>query len=295
MKFEDAKREFEIRLYLWAKSEWEKEIKGSFPNLRAFKAGTAWETRQFMQLLDTAEQTTLSRSLMKRYIPDVLKALGESCSAEEESLRSRSDDFFRIRGLYQHVKRLEKGGQKAEARYIFQRIRPAAVKILGEDYLKDEHSLASRLESAFRHIPTTPEEEIASRNAAGEVIEFVSKRELKGALIKKFKSVFGRECIGPGYLAKEPEPQFQMRVHGWILSTVFFVGKGRFEYSHNISSEDSFEYRGPQGIYRQCLMIGQNISFCSWLGITGASEWKYLAREDVEAACDEVVKFCGQF
>jgi hypothetical protein len=87
-----------------------------------------------------------------------------------------------------------------------------------------------------------------------------------------------------------------MRVCGWILSTIFFVRKGRLEYSHNISSEDTFEQRGSQGKYhRQFLMIGQNISFCSWLGITGATEWKYLVKEDFESACDAAMRFCGHF
>jgi hypothetical protein len=42
-------------------------------------------------------------------------------------------------------------------------------------------------------------------------------------------------------------------------------------------------------------MLGQNLSFCSWLGITGATRWKYLVNEDVEAACEVAMKFCGHF
>ncbi len=297
MTFLEAKREFEIRLYLWAKSEWENEINESFPHLRLFRTGTAWETRQFMQQLDRSDQMTLSRGLIKRNCPDALKALGETCSTEEESLCSRRDDFFRIRGLSQHIRRLEKSGQKTEARYIFQRIRPAAINILGQTHFDDEECLASRLESVFRPIPATLEEEIAAREAAGEMIEFASKRKLKSALARKFKSVFGSQCIGPEYLVNEPDPQFQMRVCGWILSTVFFVGrqKGRFEYAHNISSEDTFEHRCPAKTYRQFLKMEQNLSFCSWLGITGATEWKYLVNEDVDAACDAAINFCGHF
>ena len=39
MKFSEVKQEFEIRYYLWSKSEFEKEIEESFPNFRCFKAG----------------------------------------------------------------------------------------------------------------------------------------------------------------------------------------------------------------------------------------------------------------
>jgi hypothetical protein len=88
-----------------------------------------------------------------------------------------------------------------------------------------------------------------------------------------------------------------MRVCGWILSTVFFVGrsKGQFEYSHNILSEDTFEHRGSGQAFRKCLIMGQNLSFCSWLGITGGTEWRYLQNDDVEGASDAAIKICGYF
>jgi hypothetical protein len=296
MTFEKAKQEFEIRFYFWGISEFEKEIDESFPNLRSFKSGTAWETYQFMQQLDKNEQLTLMRGLLKRN-NDAIQALGENCSIEEESLRSRRDDFFRIRGLNQFVQRLEKDGQMAEARSIFQRFRPAAVKVLGEIYLEDEKSLRSRLNAIFRPIPSTFEEEIAARTLAGEKIKFASKRNVRKAMIAKFKSAFGNQCIGSEYLVAEPEPQFLMKCCGWILSTDFWFGqrKSSIEYSHTISSEDSFEHEGPEGIYRKNLIIGFNISFCSWLGITGATQWEYLMDEDVEPACDAVIKQCGHF
>jgi len=297
MTFSKAKQEFQIRYYLWATSEFEKEIDESFPNLRLFKSGSAWETYQFMQQLDKNEQLTLMRGLLKRN-NDAVQALGENCSIEEECLRSRRDDFFRIRGLYQFVKRLEKDGQMSEARSLFQRFRPAAVKVLGEIYLEDEKSLRSRLDAIFRPIPSTFEEEIAARELAGEKIKFASKRNVRKAIITKFKSAFGNQCIGSEYLLAEPQPQFQIKCHGWISSTIFEFGhrKSSIEYSHIISSEDSFEHQSPEGVvYRTNLIIGFNISFCSWLGITGATKWEYLMDEDVEPACDSAIKHCGHF
>jgi hypothetical protein len=60
MTFIEAKREFEVRYYFWAISEWENEIKAEFPFLRAFKCGAMWETFQVMQKLDKSQQTKLA-------------------------------------------------------------------------------------------------------------------------------------------------------------------------------------------------------------------------------------------
>jgi hypothetical protein len=88
MTFEKAKKEFEIRYYLWAISEWQKEIDESFPNLRKFKNGAFWETYQVMQQLNKSQQLTLAHGLLKRFHPEAVKSLGENCSREEESLRA---------------------------------------------------------------------------------------------------------------------------------------------------------------------------------------------------------------
>lgn len=93
MIFSKAQQEFQIRYYLWATSEFEKEIDESFPRFRSFKTGAVWGLYQFMQQLDRNEQLTLAHSLLKRFHPNAVRALGESCSDEEKSLRSRLDEF----------------------------------------------------------------------------------------------------------------------------------------------------------------------------------------------------------
>lgn len=85
---DELKRQFAIRYYLWATSEWEREIAESFPRLQSFKAGPAHLVYQFMCQLDRCDQFTLAQSLLKRFHPE-----GESCSEEEEALRSRLDAF----------------------------------------------------------------------------------------------------------------------------------------------------------------------------------------------------------
>lgn len=89
----ELKRQFAIRYYLWATSEWEREIAESFPRLRLFKTGSALEVYKFMRKLDASDQRILAQSLLKRFHPEAIQALGENCSKEEESLRSRLDAF----------------------------------------------------------------------------------------------------------------------------------------------------------------------------------------------------------
>ncbi len=94
MTFSKAKREFDVRYYLWATSEFEREIERSFPTLRLFKAGSAWKTHQFMLQLSKSEQLVLAHGLLKRFHSNAIKTLGEACSPEEEALRSRRDVAF---------------------------------------------------------------------------------------------------------------------------------------------------------------------------------------------------------
>jgi hypothetical protein len=93
MTFQKAQQEFKIRYYHWAISEFEREIDGSFPDLVLFRTGPVWQLYQFMQELDIARQLALARSLLRRFHPEAVKALGETCSVEEESLRYRLDGF----------------------------------------------------------------------------------------------------------------------------------------------------------------------------------------------------------
>ena len=89
----ELNRQFAIRYYLWATSEWEREIAESFPRIRSFKDGPAWQVYQFMRQLDRSDQLILAQSLLKRFNAEAIQELGESCSEEEKSLRSRLDTF----------------------------------------------------------------------------------------------------------------------------------------------------------------------------------------------------------
>lgn len=244
MIFSKAQQEFQIRYYLWATSEFEREIDESFAGFSSFKNGSPKKLYQFMQQLDRKDQLILAHGLLKRRHSDAAKVLGESLSEEEESLLARDREFS----------------------------------------LKQ-----SDLEVEF-----------FKRRRAGEKIKFASKTKLRKTIVAKFKNAFGSQCIQSiesEYLAKEPEPAFQMKCYGWVINTSFWFGRGEslIDYCHNISSEDSVEQHGPKGVYRLPLVIASYMSFCSWLGISGQTQWEYLMEEDVEPVCDAAIKFCGHF
>jgi hypothetical protein len=295
--FSDAKKEFEIRYYVWATSDFQREIEESFPSLHSFKAGSAWNTCQFMQGLSKREQITLAHGLLKRFHPQAIKHLGESCSVEEESLRARRDDFFRIREFYRGMQQLERQGMLAESRGLFEVIRPDALKTFGEPYFNDEKSLRSRLEAAFSSIPVTFEEELAARKQAGEKVKFVSKAKLRRVMTAKFKEAFGTQCFGMESVEEEDEPSFQMRSDGWIISTHFWFGRreGLLNYNHAIATEAAFEQHGEAGPYVGQFGIAGLISLCAWLGICSQTKWEYVSNDEVETACEAAIGQCRRF
>jgi hypothetical protein len=199
MEFSKVQQEFQIRYYLWAISEWEKEINESFPNLRSFKSGSAWKTYQFMRLLEKSEQLLLAHGLLKRFHADAVKSLGESCSSEEENLRRARDGFFDIRQKYQFVQQLQKEGQFDVAGFWIQQLRGEAANVPGVAFFNDDTS------------PT--------------------------------------------------------KIH---------------------------HERHPE-ITAPALRMAICISFSSWLGITSQIQWEHIFNEDVEAACDAVIKHCRHF
>jgi hypothetical protein len=239
MTFEKAKQEFEIRYYLWAISEFEKEINESFPNLRSFKFGPIWELHQFMQQIDKSEQLILVHSLLKRFHSDAVKALGESTSNEELLLRNRLDKF----------------------------------------------------RSNFYGV--------AWKSPSGEKIKFVSKNKLRKIMVEKFTKAYGDRCVKI-VAGEEPDPWFEMKFAGWIVSTRFEFGRSKslIKYNQSIQSETRIQIHHPDnpeiaGSF--IVMLGQVINFASWLGICSQTEWEYLIEEDVDQACDAVIKLCGHF
>ena len=80
MNLADAEKEFRLRNFVWAKAEWEREINESFPHLRMFKTGHAWEIYQFMQMLNKEEQLALAMGRLKRGSPEIASKWNEHLS-----------------------------------------------------------------------------------------------------------------------------------------------------------------------------------------------------------------------
>jgi hypothetical protein len=298
MKFSKAKTEFQIRYYLWAASEWEKEINESLPNLGSFKSGTIWETYQFIRLLEKHQQLTLARALLKRFHAEAVKSLGEGITVEEENLRNLRDTFFDIRQKYQFVQQLQKDGQFDVAEFWIGQLRNNAANVPGVGFFNDDKSMLAQLNAVLQHIPTSFEEGIAARKKAGEKIKFVSKKKLQKIMEEKFRSTFGGLCLDYRFDdALDPWSFFDMKCCGWILSTHFWFGRSPslINYHHNISSPTKIHHELYPEITAPALALGQMISFSSWLGLTSQIQWEYLFNEDIEAACDAVIKHCWHF
>lgn len=294
MKLLDAQREFRIRLYCWAKSEWSDEIRTSFPSLGTFKSGAPWRTLQFLKQLDGSSQATLTRALAKRTLPDA-DAIGEGITAEEQTLMSRHDDFFRIKGIYDRVKQFEKEGQLAPARMAFRVIRADALKALGEPSFVNESWLRSKLDAAFEFVPMEYSTELSLKRDAGEKVKFARRQDMRKLTIEKFKNTFPDHCLKDELFERAAEPCFETQICGWILSTYFSYGdEGTMRFFHGIESEDTFRQQGPEGPFSQRLSLGYNFSYCNVLGF-GSAEWEYLLPGDIEPACDAAIGFCARF
>jgi hypothetical protein len=195
------------------------------------------------------------------------------------------------------VEQLERQGLLAEARGLFEAIRPDALNTFGEPYFNDEKSLRSRLEAAFSSIPVTFEEELAARKQAGEKVKFASKAKIRRVMTAKFKEAFGTQCFGMESVEEEDEPSFQMKNDGWIISTHFWFGRREslLNYSHAIATEAAFEQQGEAGPYVGQFGIAGLISVCAWLGICSQTNWEYLTNNDLETACDTAIGQCRRF
>jgi len=301
MTFSSASDQFGVRFKMWAMSEWEREIANSFPILRLFRSGTAWEMYTYMQMLSKSERFVLARCLVSP----------EECSFDDRKLLSKYKVFFRVREFYYLMRRLEKDGQVEQAHAIYQAIRLDVEKLLDQSPPDDWRRGWRNLEEMFTPIPTPLKEQIERRRLAGEKIKFASRHLLRKAIIAKFKSNFECYRTSSTFYVGGPEPHFEFKSCGWILSTdLSFRRDGcAIEYSHTIASENMFELKHGRGIASAwvavrgasvdgipliCrsgyLSLARNISLLSWLGITCETEWDYISEGDIECVCESIVR-----
>jgi hypothetical protein len=195
-----------------------------------------------------------------------------------------------MQNLYQLVRTL------AEDEYIKPQIlkmwNPEGTQLLGERWVEEAGELRQKLERMFRMLPPSRETEISARRSTGEKVKLAPKRKFRTTILRKFKQVFGSQCLELACVGLDPDLEFKMDCHGWLLSTHFdFTGKGpsHLSYWHSLTSPMPVNSGG-----RLAALSNAPIAFAEWLGI-GQTHWDYLVDQDVEPTCDAAVELCGRF
>lgn len=232
MTLEEAKREFQIRSYYWYVSEFEKEIRESFPKLRLFKSGYGWQMHIFMQKLEPRDQLILAHARCKRGSV-YLEASGEKMTSEETELLDRFEQFVRE--------------------------------------------------------PTWMETEIRLRKDAGEKIKLIAKSKLRKAAVAKFVEAFGSQCFDMK-LGAERDPQFHMKICGWIVFTQLAFGRSQavLTYRHSVVSETRIAHPQNPQITGPAMTLSPGFA---WL----VNQWEDILEEDVDATCNALVKHADCF
>lgn len=294
MTFSQAQQEFQIRYYLWATTEFEKEIDSSFPVLRTFKCGESWRLYQFMQRLERSEQVLLARGLLKKIHKDAVDTLREVRSDEENSICEKYYAFWRMWELFSYMQHLGRGQELTDR--VLEMKHSEASQILGENWLDEKELLRPRLEAVFDSVPPPFEEEVAARRRSGDKLKFASKRRLQTAVTKAFRDAFGSRCINFRATEKiDPTSEFDQECCGWVVSTQFWYGRREslINYTHLIASPTRIAHPDIPEITAPDMLLANCISFGCWLGTIG--QWEYLMPDDVQLACDAAVKLCGKF
>jgi hypothetical protein len=202
--------------------------------------------------------------------------------------------------LLEFMRPLDLDSQRALGHALINRFHPDATKALGDVISPQEEFLRRKLDR-FRHdARSSIELEIDSRQRDGERVKFMNKRMALNIAAEKFRKTFGNDCIETKrVVAGDPSLSFCLKPRkGWLIYTYLWFGRKEtmIDYSHLISSERTFQQQGHTGPFTHQLTLAFLVSFCSWLGICSQSQWEYLvSAEDVDYACDGVIKVCDHF
>lgn len=198
-----------------------------------------------------------------------------------------------IREAYQFMQQIAKNEQLTLAKSLLKRTHPKATKILGEKLSDEENSLLNKFDN-FRsqfHVPV-------GIDPSGQKIKYVSKNKLRKAIEISFTKAYGSRCVKILTTEEGWDPFFEMKFAGWIVSTSFSFGRyqSMISYQHSIGSEAKVpiqEY--PPECWPPTLRLGGSLGLLSTgLGIA-QPQWLSLKKEDVDQACDTVIKCCGHF
>ena len=190
--------------------------------------------------------------------------------------------------MRQFMQHLEHGDQLALARAILKRWHSADLNALGEEISEQEQRLLESFDQ-FASKPSGLEAEIQSRNQAGEKIRLASKGKLRKAAVSKFVEAFGSQCFDMN-LGEEWDPLFQMKCCGWIISTQLTFGRSRpvLSYRHMVVSETRIAHPQNPQITGPAMTLSPGVA---WL----VNQWEDILEEDVQTACDGLVRHAGYF
>lgn len=189
--------------------------------------------------------------------------------------------------MHHFMHRLEKSDQLTMAKAMVKR-NPDYLEVSGEAMTAEESEL---LDSFYRFAshPSNAAADIQSRRLAGEKIKLASKRKLRKVAVAKFIDAFGPRCFDMK-LGEEWDPLFHMRCCGWIISTQLYFGRQQpqINYRHMIVSETRIAHPQNPQITGPAMTLHPGVS---WL----VNQWDDLLEEDVEAACNALIKHAGSF
>jgi len=137
MDLEQARQEFQIRHYLWAKLKAAEEMKDEFPHFWLFKGGPSWRFYQFIKQLDKDEQVLLVNAKLKRSHRYAVAALGEKVSAAEKAIEEQYFNYSRL-------------PCEIERDIAVRRRRGEKIKFASKRRI--QQAMVSSFERAFRHL-----------------------------------------------------------------------------------------------------------------------------------------------
>jgi len=204
----------------------------------------------------------------------------------------------RLWEAYQFMQRISKDEQLTLAKSLLRRFYSDTAKILGDGISDAANILLSRFDKFCDELFRSQLDAKARNAHSDQKVKYVSKNKLRKAIEIAFTKVYGSRCVKILTTEEGWDPWFEMKFAGWIVITTFTFGRREslIEYHHTVQSEAKIPNPPfPPELWMPAMRLGHFISFASWLGISSQTQWEYLLPEDVEPACDAVIKHCRQF
>ena len=190
------------------------------------------------------------------------------------------------------MQQIDKNEQLTLAKSLVRRAYQETANILGERLSDEENLLLDRFDN-FR----SQFQGQTGIDPCGQKIRYVSKSKLRKAIEVAFTNAFGSQCVKI-QIDERWDPWFEMKFAGWIVATRFTFGRHQSMicYYHTIESEAKMPIQEFSSEYWPPTMrLGHWLSLGNWLGITSQTQWVSLTKEDVDQACNAVIKCSRRF